>query len=283
MAVIDTVFNDAYLNQAILEIKQQYNADVFLKGKLLRKFGINRSMTADTLCTVGTFQGNAANETFATANTIDRVISDDSGDAGKQVTIEGLTVNTSTGDMTFVVQNATLGDQTAVALDTPLFRATRIYGSGGTYLVPQGALAGNIAVYDSAASGGLTSFLPTTAAATKVMIVAGEQQSTKAATAISSVDFWIVTTVKLNLDRSAASTVTASGDLYTRQLGNEFRPAGLQLQCRTNGNASDKNEDKPYPIIPNNSDVRLMSLTATSAAITSGFIGGYLARIQPRV
>lgn len=280
MSVIETVVNDPYLAQAIQEIGSTYNAEVALKGKVLRKFGRNLSLGANTLSTVGTFQDNAANETFATGNTIDRVISDNAADAGKRVTIEGHTVNASTGDMTFVVQPVTLGEQAAVNLTTPLFRATRLFGSGGTFASPQGALAGNIAVYDSAASGGLTDFLPSTAAATKLFLVASQQQSTKAASAISALDFYIITSAKLNIDRTSGGTVTASGDVYWRQLGNEFRPLGLEFQVRTSGNGSDTHNEKPYSIIPSNSDFRLMVQSATASTIASGHVGGYLARVR---
>lgn len=273
--------HDFYISHAINEIYKSYGKKVSVndKGKTLRKFGRNPALGADTLSTVGTFQGSLANETFATGNTIDYVISDDAADAGKQVTIEGHTVDTTTGDMSFVVQNVTLGNQTAVALTTPMFRANRLFGSGGTYTSPQGALAGNIAVYDSSAAGGLTSFLPTTATATKLFLTAGQQQSAKAATSISASDFYIVTSVRLNIDRSSASAVTAYGDLYHRQLGNEFRPSGLELQCRTNGNATDHIADPPYTIVPYNSDVRLMVESSTGTTISSGHMAGYLAKI----
>jgi hypothetical protein len=280
MSVIDTLVNDSYLAQAIQEIRNSYNVEVALKGKILRKFGRNLSLGANTLSTVGTFQGNAANETFATGNTIDRVISDDAADAGKQVTIEGQTVDTASGNMTFLVQTAILGEQTAVNLTTPLFRATRLFGSGGTFAAPQGALAGNIAVYDNAASGGLADFLPSTAAATKLFIAAGQQQSTKAASSISALDYYIITSAKLNIDRTSGGTVTASGDVYWRQLGNEFRPLGLEFQARTSGNGSDTHNEKPYSIIPSNSDFRLMVQSATASTIASGHVGGYLARVR---
>lgn len=145
--------------------------------------------------TVAEFQGSVVNETFATGNTIDSVISDDAADDGKIVTIEGHTVDGS-GNLTFIVQNATLGNVTRTALTTSLYRATRMYRTPGTFASPATDLAGNIYVYDnSVGATGHTSGTPNEATATKLLILAGNQQTEKCATSLSSKDVWIITRV----------------------------------------------------------------------------------------
>jgi len=245
------------------------------KLKSLTKFGRTLNADANVKTTVGQFQGlTVVNETFATGNTIDYLVSDNNSDAGN-VTVEGHTVDGS-GNRTFVVQTRALSGHTPAALATPLFRATRIYRTNGTYASPATDLAGNVYVYDSTLATGVTSGVPDVATATKVMIAAGEQQSHKCATSLSSADYWILTYASAGLIRSAGANASVDVDIEVRELGGVWRPLGLEISLSKTGTAFIRYEFKPYFIIPPNSDIRMVATSDTDNTTVQGSIGGVL-------
>ena len=271
---------DPWLAHAIDEIESTFGHVVRVKPKSLMKFGRTNNADNDVLTTVATFQGSEVNETFATGNTIDSVISDDAADDGKTVTIEGHTVDGS-GNLTFVVQTATLGNVTRTALATSLYRATRIYKTPGSFASPVTALAGNVYVYDNTVAAGHTSGTPDNATATKVMISAGNQQSEKCATSLSSVDCWILTRISAGLSRGGGNAVNADIEVEWREQGGVFRPQGIELALRTSALTFYSIPLKPYRVIPPNSDIRMITLTDTANTTVQGAIAGVLAIVQP--
>lgn len=188
------------------------------------------------------------NETFLTANTIDYVVSSSASDIAannsSDIIIEGHTISGS--DLTFVSQSAVLLGQTVVALTTPLARVTRVYNNDSAEIV------GAISVYDSSVTT-ITSGAPTAGyAGVHLTIEAGHQNSEKCSTSISSVDYYIVTSVYADVLSKSSEDV---------ELSFEYRPPGKVFREIFNFSAKNgvgtQREIKPYRIIPKNSDVRI--------------------------
>lgn len=249
------------------------------KAKDLLKFGRN-SAVGTSFETVGVFQGTTANEAHVSTNLIDSISSDDqTNDVGISFVIEGHTIDAS-GNLTFVVQTATLDGtdaRTKVALTTPLARATRLYvANSGTFNSPQAVPTGNIYVYDD--TDGIAAGVPSTAAATKVMITAGETQSEKCATSISYKDFWFIEKISAAISTASGPTniITARAEIRDVFNGGVWRPLGRDVTLRTNENGVTF-DYSPLLIIPPNHDVRLRAKTDAGSSGVFGSIQGYLA------
>lgn len=251
---------DPWMKHAIEVIKHDYGVDVSLqvKNKDLIKYGRNTSVgtSYETLWTCP-----AANETYLTDNLITHAISSSSSDS-EVITIEGHTL--SGDNFTFVIQNLTLNGQTAVALTTPLARATRAYDTNGTDLV------GTISITESDT---YTSGVPDTAAKVHLNIRAGRNQSEKASTTISSADYWVITGFYADMLTKAAGF--AEVVLEIRRYGKVFRE-------NLSGSCSDAHrldlKFQPYIIVPPNSDVRLRAISDSAGGIdiSGGIIGALL-------
>ena len=228
------------------------------KNKNLLKFG--RSVQVQTSSTtIMTLPTGTFSEPYSTSDDITTIISTSTGDT-ETVVIEGHTL--SGGDFTFVTQSKALTGQTAASLDTPLARVTRVYNDSAT------ELAGVISVTenDTFASG-----VPNTAAGVHLQIRAGQQQSEKCATTISSVDYWVITSFYADLlEKTAAS---ADVDLEVRLSGKTFRQVA-DISCSENHRGVF--EFKPYLIVPPNSDVRLRARANANGKDVSGGIEGVL-------
>lgn len=277
--------HDFWTRYAMREIRSSYGIGVDVEGKAksLNKFG--RTLNADngvktTVADLIGGDGSAANETFATDNTVDYAVSSSNSDTGVMV-VEGHTVDTSTGDMTFVVQNVTLTGQTPAALPTPLFRCTRAYVKNGTYASPASNLAGNVSIYDSAAATGVTLGVPDLVAGVKCLVrgASGINQSEKCATAISKNDFWLVTALRVECQRGNSNTVTVDVDVEFREVGGVWRPLGFEMSLRTASQSAIFATFAPYRIIPRNSDVRMVATSNTNDTAVSGSIDGVLAAV----
>lgn len=263
-----SVDSDPKIQDALNRIKENYGdtASVEIKKKDLLKFGRNPNVgTASTGYTIWYTGQDQANETYVAPNTnsIDSVSSNNAGDT-ETVVIEGHTE--TGGEKTFVTQTATLNGPTRVALSTPLNRATRIYNSDST------DLTGEVYVYENTA---LTAGKPTDTTKIHLTIRAGKNQSEKASTSLSNVDYWIVTGFR-------GSVLNKTGTIII----------DMQLQIRENGKVWRMFEDitatnssagifkfNPYLIVPKNADVRLVSISSTSNTIVTGSIQGYLAKV----
>lgn len=261
-------YGDFAVAHALAQIKNDYDVTAYVKPKSLLKFGRTTNADAGVRTTVAGFQGTVVNETYATANTIDRIISDSTSD-GETVTIEGHTLSGS--EFTFVVQNVTLNGQTAVTLPTPLARATRAYNTDSTELV------GNVYIYENVAT---TSGVPNTATNTKLLIQAGDQQSEKAATTISKDDFWIITQVFSSAERNNSANVDMA--LEVREYGGVFRPR-FKWATRSSGQNAILINLNPAIIVPRNSDVRLVAISDAANTAVDGWMNGYLALDQAAV
>ena len=257
-------------------IKDVFGDNVNPKPKSLFKFGrtINTA-GSQAKTTIAEFQGGSAstvfNETFATSNSVDRIVSSNASDM-QPVTIEGHTL--TDGNLAFVSQTVTLNGQTPVALSTPLARCNRLFNGDGSNLV------GNVYVYDSTLAGGVTAGVPNTEAATKCMITAGFQQSEKGATSISSSDYYVITEIFGSLNRSSGGAQDVQLQIESRQIGHVFLPKTCFFSVNSQGNQAFSYEIKPPVIIPKNSDLRMVCYgSAADLRVTAGF-NGYLCLVD---
>lgn len=265
---------DPFMLLAMVELRKSFGlaANEFAKGKTLRKFGRTTNADAGVKTTVGVFQGSEVNETYASGDTVDSIVSDSASDTGV-VEVQG---HTFAGG--FVVQDATLNGQTPVTLATPLRTATRIKVKDGTIAVPSVDLLGNVYVYDSALATGVTAGVPDVEAATKVMIVAGQSQSAKCASTISAGDVFVVTSVYAAIQRNNTS-INADLDVEYRQRGGVWLPMGLEMSLRTASQSSIDMPQRPYPIILPDTDFRMVVTSDTANTSASGHINGVLLSI----
>lgn len=241
--------------QAIRDIKGTYGDTVSVtkKRKSLLKFGKN--LAASTSSETVWIQGG--NETYISTNGIDTMSSSDNGD-DQTVTIEGHTISGS--NLTFVVQTATLTGHSKVTLSTPLARATRVYNTDDNLF------AGDVYIYEDDT---LTDGVPNTA--TKIHLKANGAQSFKASTALSSVDYWIISQFYCGVIEKTASS--ADFTLEVRQFGGVFRPAFTVSASNTSATQLDLS---PNIIVTPNADVRITCVASGTIAV-SAWMNGLLA------
>jgi hypothetical protein len=246
-----SVIPDFKLAHAIREIKNSDAVDVSIweKAKTLIKFGRNPDLDTGVRETIWNTGGD---ETLKTANDIDIVVSTNVGDT-QDVVIEGHTISGS--DLTFVVQTATLNGTTNVSLTTPLARVTRLYNNSST------DFAGDITVQDAGTSTHIT-----------VFGTAGENQSKKCATSLSSVDYWVITELSGGVVGTAAATVNF--ELQVKDVGKVWRTI-----YEFNSSSYTDVELNPSIIISPNSDVRMVGTSGTNNTEAVANIRGYLAII----
>lgn len=265
------------LANALQVIKSAYGDDAQYKPKTLRKFGKTANTAASSAKTTvaefqdGTTAGTVFNETYATDNTIDEVVST-SGSDTMVVTIEGHTLSGS--ELTFVTQTVTLTGQTPVPLSTPLARANRIFTTANA------TTTGNIYVYDSTEAVSVASGVPQTPSATKVMILAGMAQSEKGASSIGSVDYYIVTQLTISINKSGGAAQTVEFQIENRQIGNGFMPLCEFITVGSTSNPGREVNFDPPIIIPKNSDFRIVAYASAADLTVSAGINGYLATTE---
>lgn len=250
------------IRQAINVIRATYGDEVSVeqKAKDLLKFGSRNSVSAGWE-TVMTAQGSETQETMLTSNGITTVVSSNSADNGKQLTLEYHTY--SGGNLTFGTQTVTLDASdatTPVTLGTAVGRANRAIWTSG------GALVGNIYFYE----GGTR-----TDANTHLVIPAGEQQTQKAQTAISNNDYWIIT-------RASGSVSEKTSAWADFRLEVKAASTSVWVPITQNFSVSDASGTisllpEPFLIVPSNHDVRLVARTNSAGVSIAGGFSGYLA------
>lgn len=259
--------NDYELQRALQLIKADYGdtASINEKKKSLLKFGTHTTIGTGWE-TLAEMQDSEVAETFVTDNGITHVISTQADT--QTVTVEGHTID-GDGNTTFVTQNVTLTGTTAKALTTPLFRANRAFNIGST------ALTGAVAFYEG---GGVTSGKPDNDDQVHLLITAGEQQTQKGATTISSSDYWIVSSFTLSVTEKQSSWAEARIEIKP-VAGTYWRPITQNIGC-SDSSGTIKADKRPYIIVPKNHDVRIaVRGNAIGTSVAGGF-NGYLASIQ---
>lgn len=243
--------NTTYTHLAINQIVDSFGDSVVIKPKSLLKFGRNDSIDSGTPETV---QFAGGNETYATGNDIDTISSSSNADT-QLVVIEGHTLSGS--DLTFVVQNATLTGRTKANLTTPLYRCTRLFNNDNT------DFAGNIYVYEDTA---ITNGVPGDTTKIHLKVDPGKNQSEKASTSFSSVDYGIITSVYGGVTSKRASV--AEFNLQVRESGKVFRTilnwSSVQGETRL--------DLEPHVIVKPNSDVRITAdVSVNDTEVVAGF------------
>lgn len=276
------VSSSADIRQAEAVVLEQYGdvVSVAAKGKNLNKFGRTENADAGIITSVSELQGTEVHETFVSTDLIDSIVSDNAGDT-MTVAIEGHTIDGS-GNFTFVSQTATLNGQTPVTLGTAMARCQRVYiDDSGTFDSPQAStFAGNIAVYDSSASG-VTAGVVNTASATKMYVTAGRSQSQKCAMATASDEYWFITESIFSLTGGGPA---ADVDFYLEvrdiENGGVWRPFGAEVSLEAGALTSGPIYYSPYLIVPKNHDMRTCVISSANNSEVSADINGYLAGVQ---
>lgn len=257
---------DGRLVQAQREILGTFgdNVSIDAKAKSLLKFGKSAPLVADTRETVWTLGGH---ETYVDTNSIDTISSSSASD-NQTITLECHTV-TGTGvnqQFTFMVQTVTLNGQNKVLLPTPVARVSRAYNANGTEL--QGA----VYVYEDTT---IVAGVPSDLTKAHAKIEAGFQQTLKAATTFSNVDYYIVTGGFGAVSNKQAANV----DFYLefKLPGGVFREAAAVSASSTGANFNIVLD--PCVIIPKNSDIRVTCEASASGAVVFSSFQGYLAKI----
>lgn len=253
---------DYWLDHAIHVIESNYGDTVSIeqKDKDLLKFGHN-SLVGTSQATIAHQPAGILHETYVSDNLITSIISDDAGDT-QDIVIEGHT-STDGLSFTFVTQTATLTGQTAVTLSTPLARVSRLYNDNST------DLAGTVYVTEDDT---YTAGVPDTDTKVHLMTEPGENQSEKAATTMSSQDYWIITSYSGDMLKKSAAF--AEIELQIRLPGKVFRPVDI-ISCTDGGRG--RQDFKPYIIAPKNSDIRLAAIASGASTPIAGSIQGVLA------
>lgn len=257
---------DFWLQKAIHDIQKNYGHVVSLadKHKDLLKFGRNE-LVGTTRATLMDLPAGILHETLLTDNLITKVSSSSASDT-RTLTVEGHTL--TGGDLTFVTQIVTLTGQTQATLTTPLARVSRMYA-------PDGDTTDLVGVIYGTEDDTVTAGVPDTDTKVHIMIDAGQNQSHKCATSISSTDYWIVMDFDADCYEKGASF--AEVRLEKKKLGGVWRPA--ETLAVSAGNHSDHGF-KPYHIVKPNTDVRLTAVADGVATDVGGMVQGTLAKIK---
>jgi len=236
------------------------------KKKDLFKFGRTTCTTAATEYTVMTLD-TVASETYVSTNIIDS-ISCANNSATNSMVVEGHTISGS--NLTFVSQTVALTGQTEKALTTPLCRVTRAYNNDTT------ALGGAVYIYDNTGVT-LASGVPDIKAQIHLIIANGDEQSFKCATAISSVDYFIITRLIGSVRGKTAASVDFK--LKVREFGKVFREQA-EFTVGATGSSAIELTFEPYIIVPKNADVIITATSDTNSSVVDAAMDGVLAIVQ---
>lgn len=265
---IDT---DPLIADALNRIYADYGVAVSVKNKAkaLNKFG-KKTGVSTSFETIMSFQGSETRLTYPSTNAINSIISTSAADTSKTYVIEGHTIDLS-GNLTFVSQDATTNassGQTRAALTTPMRDVTRAYlKPSGVFNSPQTVQAGIISFYDNT-NGDNGSGVPTTASAVSLRLLAGETQSQKAATSVSSTDFWLIKALSIAVEDASPSANFVTFRMVIRDVANGgvFRPLGRDYVAYPDGPQPGRVPQDPIRVVPRNHDWEILAKTDTGTA-----------------
>lgn len=266
------------LKLAQAEILSTYGDAVNIKPKTLLKFGASTNIDQNVKSTIMTLPGaTQRHETYVYTNAIDSISSGAIADTGNEIYIEGHTID-GDGNLTFVTQTVNLdgtSGRTRVALSTPLCRATRAENRSAE----GNELTGPVYIYENSA---ITNGKPDDDTKTHLMIASGQNKSEKAATAISSQDYFIVTQVYASVLKGGASGVGVDFELQSRRIENsagKIFTQKFEFTVTRDGQVPPINLN-PYVIIPKNSDVRLVGDSSANDTSVRAWFNGYFGLVQ---
>lgn len=237
------------------------------KNKALSKFGRRESL-GGTRATVATLAGED-NETLLTTNGITSVVSSDNAD-NQELKIEYHTINGAGDELTFGVQTVVLTGQAPVLLPVPCARVSRVYNNSSTETV------GDIYVFEG---GAVTAGVPNNSAEVHLQIVAGDQQSKKAATSISNLDVYFITGITSSVVAGSPGSQVVDFDLEIKALNGLWRPQ-LEWSCQIGALNTVSLDLNPVLIVPKNHDVRVSAEVASGTGVdVAATFRGYLAGV----
>lgn len=243
-------------------IGQQYGARVSCMGagEMMRRHGrVTTSLVAtDTL--IAQLQTPEVEETYATSNSIDSIVSSSAADTGTvRAQVVGYYYDGT--DLVFHSQLRPLAGQTPATLTQPLCRVERAYNPIGI------AYQGVISVFDSTAAGGTTAGVPNTASATKLTIQGPSfQESSKCAFSTAANRYSILTTFQASIERSAPPNHTVDIRVQRRDQNGVWRTTCTLTSLSTDAVAQQTFDVRPWVPFPPNGDVRAICI-ATAAGI----------------
>lgn len=254
--------------EAIDLIYADYGDRVSIKAKKkrLRKWGSTTAVSTSRTV-VMTMKSGIAEETMLTSNGITTVISDSGSDTMDIDFYEGHTY--SAGNLTFVVENTntTLTGTTAATLPTALARSTR-----ARLTAPAN---GNIYFYEGGATSG---GIPTDGTEVHLIIPAGEIQTQKNSTSISSVDYWIIEHAFCSVLSKTSAWVQARIEIKAASATYFYPITGWTGISDSSGKRSLLDDDE-FLIIPKNHDVRMVIEANTGGVLVAGEMSGPLASV----
>lgn len=269
------IYSSSPLRQSLDAIESEFSDAVMIRPKILTRFGRNL-IVGTAFETVAEFQGATANETFVTTNIIDSIVSSSAGDITQAIVIDGHTIDGS-GNLTFVTQDAILDGQSEVALAISLARVDAAYvKASGIFGTDPAALIGIVSIYDN--TDGITAGVPNTAAATKLTIPAGDTQGHKAATSMSSTDYWIITEFDAGVGNAggAANRITVRMEIRDVPNGGAWLPMFGEIVLVVGQDATQEKFLPPL-IVPKNHDWRIVAKSDSNTAEVFAAASGYLA------
>ncbi len=216
-------------------------------AKSITKFGRYEDLNT----TPQTVQWLGGNETYATTDAINTIVSTSASDTGS-VRVQGHTL--SGGLFTEQLQDVTLNGTTPVSLPVPLARVQRVRYNAATSLV------GDVTVYEA----GGDDF---------IQAPAGANQTYKASMTTSDGEYLLITNFMCSVTKRTSAVVDF--ELQVRNAGQSFRPQ-LRMSLGSTSQNSGVINLSPYLIVAPNSDVRVVAVSsAVSTSADASFQGIY--------
>jgi len=252
--------------RAINDILVQYGDAVSIseKAKPLRKWGENLAVQTTT-SVIMTMKAGTQVETMLSTNGITTVSSSSGSDTQNIDFYEGHTISGS--NLTFAQENTdtAITGQTNKTLPTALARCTRARLSspavGDIYFHEGGATTGGV---------------PNDGTTVHLVIPAGEIQSQKASTSLSSVDYWIVDSVTASVLSKTSAWAQVRVEMK-RVSETNFYPITQWLGLSDSTGTTELLHNDEYLVIPKNSDVRMVGKANTANIQVAGGMSGPLA------
>lgn len=261
-----------YAEQQIFNTYED-KVSVVQKLKPLTKWGRNEAV-GTARATIMTLAASVTQETFLTTDTALAMSSSSANDTTQTLNLfEG---HTSSGDdLTFVVAantGLTLNGQSAV----PLTNLDRTRISRARMSLP---VEGDIYFYEAGTS--LSGGVPTDLTKVHMMIPAGEIQTQKASTSISSTDYYIITNWSAGVLEKTAAYAQARIEIrpWTDDNTDSWYPITKWLAIESGSGRYGIGEHSPYLIVPKNHDVRMSAIAGAAGIDIVGGIEGFLANI----
>lgn len=257
---------DYYVQHAIDVIEGQIGLKCRVTARNVIRAGRTFNADSGIPTTVMTLPGDTQrHETLATGNTIDTISSSSASDT-TDVLILGTTLD-GTDYIRATPQIATLNGQNKVPLTTPLHRVTILRNDGAVDFV------GNIFCYEDDT---ITAGVPDTDTKVKIMIVAGQNQSEKAAGSIAKNQCFIMTKFFASTNKDIGTSAAVDVRFESKSQGKTYIH-DFEINIHEDGDNNIEIELKPHIIVRPNSDIRLVATSNTANVSVSAGVTGFIA------